>query len=842
MENSGRELAENTGFWKDTLERQLLTVEQLEQCLQDIPEEKRTADKIENRLARLAVHHKFLTLWQAQRILTRRAASLQFEKYQLIDTLGQGGMGRVFLAIDKRLNRQVAIKVLNPDRANHQRSLARFEREAQVGGQLQHENLVRIYDVGLYNQSPYLVMEYIEGPTVSQLMEKSGCLEEAQAARIGRDVALGLQHLAEKRMVHRDVNPRNILIDMEGRAKLTDLGLAIFEEQQAQVTTEGSTVGTFDYISPEQARHSHGVDIRSDIYSLGCTLYHMISGRVPFPAGSLPEKIYAHQAKDPQPITELAPRVSREMVRIITKCMSKRPEERFETARELADRLARLVTADAQVKTVDFLRHSSSEIPAASQFELVNPLENRPDGNTPDVDAGREISWDGVNPPPKPGAGDIQSDPDAIKIDLGRDSLELPFRAESSRTTAERSASIEHFLFKPKTLLTLFGAAFVTVLVFFLVQRGFDSARPKTANRTNKEQEKAKSPVPVPAAHDVILKYADGTELPCESLADALRRASGQSAEILLASSDKPWNWPVTDNNPIVGPKLVVRCRDAEVVRLVIDLSKSQTGLHIRSGATLELVGLSIEATGYKPDSPVIQAVGNLNLQQCWMIHRDAQKPGPVAIRADSGTLTIEKSWLHGFATALKIQTTPTTKVSISNSLLSTSFRAPNAPAQTKNSVPDQTKNAASIVSHALVSLNYPQTNVDRATFLLTQSSFIGSDAFAITGSKFTGSLGVTVNRCLFQSDLLIKNASSTAQNDIPIRWNGDNNLFDLKVGFFQKSDGKSATTKLADWESVMIEKNSVEHPVPLTNPLAQFPKPSDFQPKNDSDKFYGYR
>ncbi|MFM1801590.1 MAG: Serine/threonine-protein kinase PrkC, partial [Planctomycetota bacterium] len=186
MEDTSREIAQNTGFWKDTLERQLLGLEQLEKCLSDIPLEKRIPEKIENRLARLAVHHKYLTLWQAQRILTRRASSLMLDKYLLLDTLGQGGMGRVFLALDRRLNRQVAIKVLNPDRMNHERSLARFEREAQVGGQLQHENLVRIYDVGLFNHSPYLVMEYIEGPTVSFLIEKNGRLDLSQTARIGR--------------------------------------------------------------------------------------------------------------------------------------------------------------------------------------------------------------------------------------------------------------------------------------------------------------------------------------------------------------------------------------------------------------------------------------------------------------------------------------------------------------------------------------------------------------------------------------------------------------------------------------------------------------------------------
>jgi serine/threonine-protein kinase len=304
-------------------EHQLLTDDQLERCLASIPENKREAEKIDNRLARIAIHFGYITLWQAQRILTRRAGTLLIDKYLLTDSLGQGGMGRVFLARDTRLQRSVALKVLNADKSNHERALARFQREALVGGQLQHENLVRVYDVGVHQNSPFLVMEYIEGPTVAELIARQGRLEIAVAARIGRDVALGLHHLSEKKLVHRDVNPRNILIDTEGRAKLTDLGLAIFEEQLSQVTTEGSTVGTFDYISPEQARHSRGVDIRSDLYSLGCSLYHMISGHPPFPEGNLAEKIYAHQLKEAEPLADLVPGVPSELSSMVTRCLRK---------------------------------------------------------------------------------------------------------------------------------------------------------------------------------------------------------------------------------------------------------------------------------------------------------------------------------------------------------------------------------------------------------------------------------------------------------------------------------------------------------------------------------------
>ena len=139
-------------------------------------------------------------------------------------------------------------------------------------------------------------MEYIEGKNVGQLLAEGGPMPPATAAKIARQVALGLQHAHEKGLIHRDVNPQNILVTRDGTAKLTDLGLALdLGDQEEMVTRDGATVGTFDYIAPEQARHSRAVDTRSDIYSLGCTLYHMISGQVPFPGPSLPEKLYAHQ-------------------------------------------------------------------------------------------------------------------------------------------------------------------------------------------------------------------------------------------------------------------------------------------------------------------------------------------------------------------------------------------------------------------------------------------------------------------------------------------------------------------------------------------------------------------
>ena len=150
-------------------------------------------------------------------------------------------------------------------------------------------------------------MEYIEGKTIGALITAQGPMPVPTAARFTWQIALGLEHAHRKGLIHRDVNPNNVLVTHEGIAKLADLGLAIDLAEAERVTREGATVGTFDYVAPEQARHSHAADIRSDIYSLGCTLYHMVAGQVPFPSPSLAEKLFAHQALEPTPLNQLIP-------------------------------------------------------------------------------------------------------------------------------------------------------------------------------------------------------------------------------------------------------------------------------------------------------------------------------------------------------------------------------------------------------------------------------------------------------------------------------------------------------------------------------------------------------
>ncbi len=327
-------------FWQATIRSGLLNVESLTACWDAIEPAKRDVpEHIDRRLARRAVESKLLTFWQAQQLLAGRTSGYRIDRYLLLDLIGQGGMGRVYLARDTRLNRLVALKLLSPERLSNPRAIARFQREARVGAQLQHENLVRIYDFGESKGRYFLVMEYIEGKTIGTLISEQGPMPSPTAARLLRQVALGLEHAHRKGLIHRDVNPYNILVTHDGTAKLADLGLAIAMTEEDPVTHDGAMVGTFDYIAPEQARHSRAADIRSDIYSLGCTIYHMCTGRVPFPGPSLPEKLFGHQSIEPTPLCRMVAGLPEGLSEIVERMMKKMPGERYATPMQVAQAL-----------------------------------------------------------------------------------------------------------------------------------------------------------------------------------------------------------------------------------------------------------------------------------------------------------------------------------------------------------------------------------------------------------------------------------------------------------------------------------------------------------------------
>jgi serine/threonine protein kinase len=257
--------------------------------------------------------------------------------------IGGGGMGRVYLATDTSLDRKVAIKVLPYQRVNDQSTVARFMNEAKSAARLNHEHIAQVYFAGEQDGMPFIVFEYVEGTNIRKMINDSGVFPLPQTLNYMLQISHALAHAAENGVVHRDVKPSNILITREGKAKLIDMGLARLlnpSDGGGDLTASGVTLGTFDYISPEQARDPRNADIRSDIYSLGCTFFFMLAGRPPFPEGTVLQKLLQHQGDLPPDIREIQPNIPAEVAILIQKMMAKDPRQRFQSPDVLISALA----------------------------------------------------------------------------------------------------------------------------------------------------------------------------------------------------------------------------------------------------------------------------------------------------------------------------------------------------------------------------------------------------------------------------------------------------------------------------------------------------------------------
>jgi len=257
--------------------------------------------------------------------------------FELEESIGAGGMGAVFRAVDTRLDRHVALKILPPDQAVDPEVVLRYHQEGRAAARLDHENIARVYTIGDDGRYHYIAFEYIEGTTIRQRVEADGPLPVAEAIDYTLQIANALVHAADRGVVHRDIKPSNIIVTPRGRAKLVDMGLARrFERgEDAGLTQSGMTLGTFDYISPEQARDPRDVDVRGDLYSLGCTLFHMLSGRPPFPDGTVLQKLIQHQEEPPPDIRKLNPAVPDDLAAILVKLMAKDRDRRYQTPEQL---------------------------------------------------------------------------------------------------------------------------------------------------------------------------------------------------------------------------------------------------------------------------------------------------------------------------------------------------------------------------------------------------------------------------------------------------------------------------------------------------------------------------
>ncbi|MBX9627321.1 MAG: serine/threonine protein kinase [Gemmataceae bacterium] len=349
--------------------------------------------------------------------------------YELLDYLGDGGMGRVYKARQVRLDRLVAVKIVRPDRLARPGAVERFEREARAVAKLDHPNIVRIHDANEAGDVHFLVMEYLAGTDLSRMVDLRGPLPVAEACEYARQAAVALGHAHERGLVHRDVKPANLMV-CGGVVKVLDLGLARLRvldaddedgppadpgaEVEDTLTRDGVAMGTPDYMAPEQALDTAGADIRADLYSLGCTLYAVLTGEVVFPGGDPLEKARRHAAEEPAPLNVVRPEAPPRLAAVVARMMAKDPAARYQTPAEVAAALEPFCRPRARIRRRWFLAAGAFAVAAVLAAVFAWPSK-KPDDLPPPIPptapGGDQPGHPAPGGPPgaplRPGAGQI---------------------------------------------------------------------------------------------------------------------------------------------------------------------------------------------------------------------------------------------------------------------------------------------------------------------------------------------------------------------------------------------------------------------------------------------------
>lgn len=380
-----------------------------------------TQDSAE-RLAKELVKRGQLTEFQVRMIYNGRGANLQLGSYIIQEKIGAGGMGHVYKAVHKRMQRVVALKVLPAKWLQDDEAVARFHREVQVAARLVHPNVVLAYDADVHNNLHYLAMEYVNGVDLKRYVATAGRLSPADAISFIQQAAAGLAAAHELGIIHRDIKPQNLLLDREVTVKVLDLGLARIEAEAADtegLTTTSAVFGTVDFMSPEQARESRLADARSDVYSLGCTLFFLLAGRSMYPDGSVMNRMIAHREAPIPDLSSVSNNISEELQEVFRKMVAKTPQQRYQSMHEVMAALESVAAAYAKdekttVETVEW----------DADWGMVAGNETYSE----------EFS-DDVSTPAKQQTASVNQDSDRLlRLDSGLES-DMPFTADADDAT-----------------------------------------------------------------------------------------------------------------------------------------------------------------------------------------------------------------------------------------------------------------------------------------------------------------------------------------------------------------------------------------------------------------------